>query len=84
MIGREERYTRDGWLSIPIQDSSQFKQYSTAFYFIVTTMTTVGYGDMSADTVLEQFYCVILMLVGVFVFSVVSGSLASILASFDQ
>jgi len=56
----------------------------TAFYFVVTTMTTVGYGDMSAGTVTEQFYLVILMMAGVFVFSLVTGSLASIVASMDN
>jgi len=55
----------------------------TSFYFVVTTMTTVGYGDMSAGTIYEQFYIVILMMAGVFVFSMVTGSLASILASMD-
>jgi hypothetical protein len=60
------------------------EQYMTAFYFVVTTMTTVGYGDMSAGTVTEQFYLVILMMAGVFVFSLVTGSLASIVASMDN
>lgn len=56
----------------------------TSFYFVVTTMTTVGYGDMSAGTTVEQFYIVILMLCGVFVFSLVTASLASIVASMDS
>ena len=56
----------------------------TSFYFVVTTMTTVGYGDMSAGTLFEQFYVVCLMMGGVFVFSLVTGSLASIVASMDS
>ena len=47
-------------------------------------MTTVGYGDMSGKTHLEQFYCCGLMIAGVFIFSVISGSLASILTSMDN
>ena len=66
------------------RDMNSKEQYMTAFYFVVTTMTTVGYGDMSAGTVTEQFYLVILMMAGVFVFSLVTGSLASIVASMDN
>ena len=58
--------------------------YFQAFYFIVTTMTTVGYGDMYATTIREQIFCVFLMLFGVFYFSMISGSLTSILSSLDQ
>ena len=55
-----------------------------AVYFTVTTMTTVGYGDMSANTTIERFFCVFLMIVGVVVFTFISGSLASVLSNYDQ
>ena len=32
------------------QDVSNGELYLTSFYFTVTTITTVGYGDMSAST----------------------------------
>ena len=41
--------TRGGWFST-WQDQPHFEIYIQAFYFIVTTMTTVGYGDMSGGT----------------------------------
>ena len=47
-------------------------------------MTTVGYGDMSASTFIEQVYCVLLMMFGTFIFSMLTGSLSSILSSMDQ
>ena len=59
-------------------------EYCSSFYFVITTMTTVGYGDMPIGTSTEQLFCICLMMSGVFIFSLVSGSLASILASFDQ
>jgi voltage-gated potassium channel len=55
-----------------------------SFYFIVTTMTTVGYGDMSGNTTTEQMFCIGLMIFGVFFFSMITGSLSSILATLDQ
>jgi len=47
-------------------------------------MTTVGYGDMSGKTTYEQFFCCGLMLFGVFFFSMIGGSMASILSTLDQ
>jgi hypothetical protein len=51
VIGKEEDMSiRDGWISTAIRDWDELRQYVQAVYFIVTTMTTVGYGDMSAGT----------------------------------
>lgn len=47
-------------------------------------MTTVGYGDMSGKTQLEETFCIGLMIFGVFFFSMISGSLSSILSTLDQ
>ena len=47
-------------------------------------MTTVGYGDMSASTSLEHGFVSFLMLTGVLLFSMVTGSLASIMGSQDS
>jgi hypothetical protein len=76
--------TRGSWFSPTMQDKSPTIIYIQSFYFIVTTMTTVGYGDMTIHTVSEQVYCMFLMLCGVFYFSMISGSLTSILATLDQ
>ena len=85
MIGQVDQNDNAlGWLANNMQNEAVRVQYLNAFYFIVTTMTTVGYGDFSGHTTFEQIYCICLMMTGVFIFSMVSGSLASILASFDQ
>ena len=42
------------WLDDPIYDKADSgKLYLTAFYFTTTTITTVGYGDFSGNTVAE-------------------------------
>ena len=51
---------------------------------MVTTMTTVGYGDMQGDTTIERIYLVFMMMFGGFIFSMLTGSLSSILSSMDQ
>ena len=59
------------------------EKYLTSIYFTVTTITTVGYGDVSISTKLEKIFCIFTMLTGVIAFSFASGSLASILQSYD-
>ena len=59
------------------------EKYLTSIYFTVTTITTVGYGDVSISTKIEKIFCIITMLTGVIAFSFASGSLASILQSYD-
>lgn len=66
-----------------MSSNGSFDIYIHAFYFTVTTMTTVGYGDMSANTSLERIFCILLMVLGVIVFTFISGALASVLSSFD-
>ena len=53
--------------------------YIVSFYFTVTTITTVGYGDIKGHTTIERVFCTITMILGVVSFSFASGSLASIL-----
>ena len=52
-------------------------QYLTAFYFTITTISTVGYGDFSPGTFLEKIIGILLMFGGVMAFSFATGSLSS-------
>ena len=58
--------------------------YMTSFYFTVTTIVTVGYGDITPYSVVEKILCVLLMITGVIGFSFVTGSLSSIIQSEDS
>jgi hypothetical protein len=64
-------------------DRSDATLYLTAFYFSVTTVLTVGYGDISAYNNWERTVCIILMLVGCVAFSFATGAISSILESYD-
>lgn len=55
-----------------------------SFYFIISTVATVGYGDIKAVNAWERVFCVFLMLFGVTVFTFVSGALSSILSNYDN
>jgi CRP-like cAMP-binding protein len=51
-----------------------FVQWMHSMYFMLTVFTTVGFGDMSALTVGEIFYVMIVMLVGAVVHSIIIGA----------
>jgi hypothetical protein len=51
-IGIEDE-TRDGWYTPNLRNKETQEIYFQSFYFIVQTMTTVGYGDMSIITMTE-------------------------------
>lgn len=53
-------------------------------YFIVTTVLTVGYGDITAVSLSEKCFCMIMMLIGVFAFSYATGTLSAIIQSIDE
>jgi len=57
--------------------------YLTSFYFTTTTITTVGYGDFSGNTVIEKIFCIMIMIIGVISFSLASASLSSLLSNYD-
>ena len=57
--------------------------YVNAFYFILTTITTVGYGDISGSTTYEYLYSMIVEFVGLTFFSFLTGTI-SVMFSGDQ
>jgi len=60
------------------------KLYIKAYYFTVTTLVTVGYGDIHSYNEYEDVVCIIMMLLGVISFSFATGSIASIITSYDS
>ena len=59
-------------------------QYLTSFYFIITTFSTVGYGDISATNKLEKVFCIIVMCGGVTAFAAGTSTLTNMLQSMDS
>ena len=55
-----------------------------SFYWTITTITTVGYGDIVANNFAERVFCACMMIIGVISFSFANGSLTSILSHNDQ
>lgn len=42
-----------------LEDAIASKLYVTSVYWTVTTLSTVGYGDIFASTIAERTYCIL-------------------------
>ena len=59
-----------GWIVVQnIQDNDFIYIYVAAIYYLMTTLTTVGYGDIAVITTYERFYQIILLIVGTCAYS---------------
>ena len=65
-------------------DLSEYELYVNSFYFTVTTVVTVGYGDITAINATEKIVAVFLMIIGVVAFSFATGALSSIISNQDS
>lgn len=63
----------------PYAKRANVEWYMIAFYYVITSITTVGYGDVTAKNMVEKVFAIIIMLVGVMTFSFVAGSLTSLI-----
>ena len=59
-----------GWIfANEFQNLSLSSLYMISFYFLIQTMTTVGYGDISSDSFIEIIFRIILLAVGIIFYS---------------
>ena len=58
------------WMSnINILNGSFLSKYITSLYFMITTMTTVGYGDIVCVSSIERIYHIILLFIGTLLYT---------------
>eukprot|EP01062_Namystynia_karyoxenos_P059170 TRINITY_DN50598_c0_g1_i1.p1 TRINITY_DN50598_c0_g1~~TRINITY_DN50598_c0_g1_i1.p1 ORF type:complete len:848 (+),score=244.46 TRINITY_DN50598_c0_g1_i1:59-2545(+) len=57
--------------------------YNEAFYFVITTMTTVGYGDIFPTTSKTRIFVIFLMVVGVSLYAYFLGNVSAYLSTSD-
>ena len=84
-MAKLEDLSPDSWVvRLGYVDSSNFELYIISFYWTLTTVTTVGYGDINAGTTIERVYNLFIMSFGVLLYSFAIGSLSSIVSTLDQ
>lgn len=85
IAGEFDSNEEKSWLTpYKLDGTSRASIYLTSFYFTITTITTVGYGDMSAETGNEMIICIFIMLVGVIAFAMASGALTNYIAQQEE
>ena len=63
---------------------TNFEKLVYCCYFVLTTVATTGYGDLSPQSSIERIYAVLLMLAGVAFYSLVIGEFINIIEIFDK
>jgi len=64
-------------------DYSAAENYLRAFYWVITTFATIGYGDITPANIPQIAYTICVEIVGVGMFGYMIGNIASLLANLD-
>lgn len=76
-----------GWIALGCGtagiDEDKMLMYVKSFYWSFTTLTTVGYGDISAKTIPQMLYTCVVQVIGVGVFGFILSNVAGLLARSD-
>lgn len=74
-----------GWLALGKIDDKldHYSNYLKALYWCITTITTIGYGDITPTTNGQTIYTMFVQLTGAGMYGYIIGNLASMLANSD-
>ncbi len=74
-----------GWIWVREENNlnNSLSIYINAFYWCVTTLTTVGYGDITPKGNGEKIYAMFVMIFGVGIYGYIIGNIANIIANFN-
>lgn len=77
-------FNNDTWVSkSDLVDQGAWAQYIASIYWSLQTLTSVGFGDIMPENSLEMTFANIWMIFGFGVYSLIIGSLYTIIQSFN-
>ena len=85
-IGKDQStHHASTWLtSVYFEDSSTFEIYITSLYWSITTMCTVGYGDIKPKTTNEIIFSIFSMVISCIMFGYVLGTIEVIVINYNS
>lgn len=74
----------DTWpVRLEVVDRSEAEMYVVSMYWVLTTIATVGYGDIVSETVLERWFAIVVMVCCVAFYSYAISHFASLVFNTD-
>lgn len=75
-----------GWIALGGHERShaEVPEYLRALYWTITTLATVGYGDVTPSSSAQIAYAMLVMVLGASMFGYVIGNIANLLANADS
>ena len=67
-----------------IQDDNYLDIYITSLYFVIVTVTTVGYGDITGGSIPEILFQMVLLILGTIVYSFIISYISNIIVKISQ
>lgn len=78
IAGPAREDSRTWWGADGLESDDRLARYVGGVYWAITTMTTVGYGDILPQNDLEKLYATVIMLMGATVFGYIVGSVSTL------
>lgn len=82
-LSRINNYENTWIYAFKLNDSSNFQLYLESIFYIISTVTTVGYGNTHSISTSERIFTMIVMLVSICLYSLALGKITESVSSND-
>lgn len=74
-----------GWILLTETPAGMpnYERYTRAFYWTITTITTIGYGDITPTGLRQTLYVIFVEILGAGMYGLVIGNIANLIANID-